>query len=220
MWERVKKHKVDYFLFGIVGMLIVSPFFSAYADKEALPLAACFYAVAIIFILRLLVENRKMFFVLAAFYLGICVVNLVLHYSRSSWGEAFSIFVDVMHCLVLIVLFKKMISILFKVKKVTSEHVKAGIAIYFLMGILWGFLYRIFFYFDPGSFVFNNPHGDLFYFSYVTLATLGYGDIIPTTGITQMLAVMEAMLSQIYIAVFISRLIGFRIAYEMTAAEK
>jgi hypothetical protein len=221
MWDKIKKHKFDYFLYSIVGMIMISPFFSAYTDKEAFPLAACFYALAVILILGMVVVNRNLFLVLAAFYLGVCVLNLSAHYFRPDWQEALGIFTDVMHCFALIVLFKKLLSFLFKIKQVSSEHVKAGIAIYFLMGILWGFLYRILFYFNPSSFIFSNPgSGNLFYFSYVTLASLGYGDITPASGIAQMLAVMEVTLAQIYIAVFISRLMGFRIAHELTAGEK
>ncbi len=216
IWDKIKKYRVDFFLYGIIGMLFISAFFQQYADQQMFPLTACLYALIIVSILKFFIESRKKFFLLACCYLGICTLNVIAFYSRSVSSQSLGVFVNVMHCLVLIVLFQKMLSILLKVKDVSSDHVKAGIGIYFLMGILWAFLYQIIYYFDPSSFIFNNPNSkNLFYFSYVTLATLGYGDIIPATSVTEMLAVMEAMLAQIYMAVFISRLIGFRIAYEM-----
>ena len=52
------------------------------------------------------------------------------------------------------------------------------------------------------------------YFSFVTLATLGYGDILPATPIARGLAVFEAIFGQLYLAVMVARLVSLRIAAE------
>ena len=53
---------------------------------------------------------------------------------------------------------------------------------------------------------------DGIYFSFVTLATLGYGDITPITPIARGLAVFEAIVGQFYLAVLVARLVGLRAA--------
>ena len=53
---------------------------------------------------------------------------------------------------------------------------------------------------------------DLLYFSYVTLATLGYGDVVPVTDGARSLAVMEGLCGTIYMAILVARLIGLHLA--------
>jgi voltage-gated potassium channel Kch len=55
----------------------------------------------------------------------------------------------------------------------------------------------------------------MFYFSFVTLATLGYGDIVPATRLTETLVILEAIAGQIFLAVYIARLLGMHMAGEM-----
>ena len=68
----------------------------------------------------------------------------------------------------------------------------------------------------PGSFIFsgtpaaqNHMTGfTTFYFSFITLTTVGYGDIAPATNITRMLASAEAITGTLFVAVFIARLVA------------
>lgn len=65
---------------------------------------------------------------------------------------------------------------------------------------------------QPGSII-NNMSGiinlsDLLYFSYITLTTLGYGEIVPVTAAARSLAIIEAIIGVMYIAIIISRLVG------------
>ena len=49
---------------------------------------------------------------------------------------------------------------------------------------------------------------DFLYFSFVTLTTLGYGDVTPVHDVAQMLAVAEAVTGQLYLTIFVARLVG------------
>ena len=55
----------------------------------------------------------------------------------------------------------------------------------------------------------------LLYYSYVTLTTLGYGDVLPTTGLTQGLSALEAVIGQLYVAVLIGRVLAILVASQM-----
>jgi voltage-gated potassium channel len=108
-----------------------------------------------------------------------------------------------------IVLFYKV----FKEHSVSLEIIFAALSIYLLIGITWGFIYALIDSFQPGSF--NNIPPDLIdprfrftYFSFVTLTTLGYGDIFPNTSIAQSWVILEAVIGQIYLVVVISGLVG------------
>ena len=77
----------------------------------------------------------------------------------------------------------------------------------------------------------NHGPADFAYFSYITMATVGYGDLTPATGLPRTNAVLEALLGQIFLVVLVARLVGmytpsFRWGHELqgdgpgTAAEE
>ncbi len=99
--------------------------------------------------------------------------------------------------------------------RVDSERLWAALSVYLLFGILCGVIYGICERAWPGSLAFaNRPAGvgltlrDTIYFSFVTLASLGYGDIAPRAGPVQFLAVIEAVGGQLYLIVLVARLVS------------
>lgn len=105
---------------------------------------------------------------------------------------------------------------------VTADKIYGAISAYLLMGIIWAFIYTVFFINNAASF--NVPAERLsadtgnsywaFYFSFTTLTTLGYGDITPQTTTTQSYAVMQAAIGQIFLAVIVARLIALQIMHK------
>ena len=88
----------------------------------------------------------------------------------------------------------------------------AGVAGFLMLGILWTPAYVIVARANPGAFrIANGGRLDgfnAFYFSFITLCTVGYGDVTPVTKIARMLAVVEAISGLFYMAVLISRLVS------------
>jgi hypothetical protein len=104
---------------------------------------------------------------------------------------------------------------------VDTDHLMAALSAYLLVGVFWGAIYVAVEEGIPGSLLAAGsrfPHGmdlsDGIYFSFVTLATLGYGDITPVTPIARGLAVFEAVVGQFYLAVLVARLVGLRTVAE------
>jgi hypothetical protein len=94
---------------------------------------------------------------------------------------------------------------------VTANTLKGGIAIYVLMGVGWAIVYTILLDFDPASFDGVNPsqiRADLLHFSFVTLTTLGYGNILPAGPPTRIASDLEAIAGVLYPAILISRLVN------------
>jgi len=90
----------------------------------------------------------------------------------------------------------------------------AGIATYLMLGLLWSFAYILVDRLVPDSFVFTvgpvSSHSmnnfNALYFSFTTLSTVGYGDIIPVSGVARMLAMAEAVFGMFYVTLLIARL--------------
>ncbi len=92
------------------------------------------------------------------------------------------------------------------------HRIAGAVAIYLLLGLIWSRMYQLVELVIPGSF--RIQEGDILndaslaYFSFVTLATLGYGDIVPTRIIARDLAVLEAIMGQLYLVILISKLVS------------
>jgi len=98
-----------------------------------------------------------------------------------------------------------------------SRHILSGCAsVYLLLGLLWATLYWIIEFFTPGAIQDKGGNitelGGLLYYSFVTITTLGYGDIIPTTVPARMFSVLEAIIGQLFLTVLIARFVGLHIA--------
>lgn len=108
--------------------------------------------------------------------------------------------------------------------KVTSDTIAGAACAYMLFGMVWASLYQLIEHLRPGSFEMpstwmaldGDPQAALTYFSFVTLASLGYGDIKPTDPGVGGLCVAEALVGQLYLATMIARLVGFHIAQRDT----
>jgi hypothetical protein len=94
-------------------------------------------------------------------------------------------------------------------ESVGLETLAGALCGYLLIGFFFAALYAAADAFG-GAHAFGRPvpRTDFSYFSFVTLTTLGYGDITPTTDFVQRLAVLEAMIGQIYLATTIARLVS------------
>jgi len=93
--------------------------------------------------------------------------------------------------------------------RVEAEHLLAALSAYLLAGIYFGLLYWAIEQIHPGTFAPPNfSRTGAIYFSFVTLATLGYGDIVPRTDLARGLAVVEGIGGQLFLAVLVARLLS------------
>ena len=104
-------------------------------------------------------------------------------------------------------------------KKITPNIIYAAIVVYLLLGLMWALLYSLMHVLEPGSFHYGElPIGsDMIYFvyySFITLTTLGYGDITPIARWAVSFSALEAMTGQLYLAVLVARLVGLHISQD------
>ncbi len=106
-------------------------------------------------------------------------------------------------------------------EKVTPQTVGGAVCVYLLIAFVFACLYGIVEFSVPGSLDFsgtrigadnpsmaNTAFPRLLYFSFVTLTTLGYGDIVPVSGAARSLTISETLAGQLFLAAFIARLVG------------
>jgi voltage-gated potassium channel Kch len=105
-----------------------------------------------------------------------------------------------------------------------QERIEAAVATYLLLGFVWAQAYSIVHIADPDAF--RSPDTDaagapaalvrasehrFLYFSFVTLTTLGYGDVIPVRPLARSLAALEAVTGQLFLAITLARLVALRV---------
>ena len=101
---------------------------------------------------------------------------------------------------------------------IDGNKIVGAICIYLLMGVIWALLYLAIAQAVPGAFngieqrVWYDNFSDALYYSFVTLTTLGYGDINPVTPIARFLAYFEAIVGVFYMAILVASLVGIRVS--------
>ncbi|MCP4576631.1 MAG: two pore domain potassium channel family protein [Deltaproteobacteria bacterium] len=116
-------------------------------------------------------------------------------------------------------------------ERVTVDLIYGSACVYLIIGFAWAIAYGFIEMLLPGSFqiagkVMGHPdllgqysflNENLVYYSFVTLTTLGYGDITPLTGPAKTASALEAIVGQLYIALLVARLVGLQISQSMEA---
>jgi len=93
--------------------------------------------------------------------------------------------------------------------KVDAEHLFAALSAYLLAGMYFGLLYWALEQIHPGTVAASNfSRTGAIYFSFVTLATIGYGDIVPRTDVARGLAIVEGVGGQLFLAVLVALLLS------------
>ncbi|MEM8659936.1 MAG: potassium channel family protein [Pseudomonadota bacterium] len=105
-------------------------------------------------------------------------------------------------------------------RRVTVEVIFAAMCLYMILAILWAAVFSNIELFYSNAFLFRGEFAEqanvgpedllmhLTYYSFVTLSTLGYGDILPANLVARNWAAMEAMIGQFFIAIVIARLVS------------
>ncbi|HEX6655844.1 MAG TPA: potassium channel family protein [Candidatus Limnocylindria bacterium] len=115
----------------------------------------------------------------------------------------------------------------FREETVTMDTLSGAFCVYLLMGLAWGSLDSLLYLQAPGSFrmpegwtpmhqsgiVVDVPFNIMVYYSFTTLTTVGYGDVLPLAAASRTAAILEAVLGHFYLAVLVARLVGLHIAY-------
>jgi len=109
---------------------------------------------------------------------------------------------------------------IFREGPTTSHRIMGAVAVYLIIGMIWSVAYYLVALWIPGAFSIQGPiapgdgeplQSQLFYFSFVTLTSIGYGDIAAVHPIVRMLVILEGVVGQLFPAILIARLVSLQI---------
>ena len=110
-------------------------------------------------------------------------------------------------------------------KEVTRDLIVGAAIVYLLMALAWAFIYGAVESLHPGSFSIPEIQGittsrHFLYYSFVTITTLGYGDITPVTSLARSLCILQAVIGQLYLVVQVAWLVGVHVSQSMLNRSK
>ena len=113
--------------------------------------------------------------------------------------------------------------ILFERRKVTAELIYGALAVYLIVGVAFAFAYQLFDHVDANAFENTGllagstiqAFEGFLYFSFVTMTTLGFGDITPRTPQAGAFVTAQAIIGQMYLAVLVARLVSLQITHQL-----
>ena len=211
----LQRFRFSFILLVLLSLYLVVPFFDVSFLTD--------FVITILFFAALAAVTQKpqLFWVAVV----IALVNVLVTWGAYwSGNEKLSVLAKVLQILFFLLIAGAILAKVFKAKRITRETVAGAICAYLLMGTIWADVYGIMEIVKPGTFPayetasgekITDPHlrsSQFHYFSFVTLSTLGYGDITPKTREAQSLASMEAIIGQLFLAVLIARLVGQQVS--------
>lgn len=151
------------------------------------------------------------------------VIVLGLRGLAHTHGEDYRSLVVVAHLaigLYLLLLCALCVAVVLRREQITHDTVLGAVCGYILIAYVFAFAYAVLDDAKPGSFIssvdllerdgarIGHLTPELMYYSFTTLTTVGYGDIIPASRVARSLAILEMLTGQLYLAAFVARLVG------------
>lgn len=139
------------------------------------------------------------------------------YFIKHAWFEIIGLLCGIAFFAFIIVIILKFI---FSQDDISADLIAGAAVVYLLLAIMWAFAYRTVEMIHPGSFSLAQGHSlehpfSFQYYSFVTLTTLGYGDIFPVTTAAKACAILEAVIGQLYLVITIAWLVGVHISQSM-----
>ncbi len=207
----LRRYSTVELLISLGLLLFAAPFVDALPHGEVL--VSCLLALMLVSAV-LAIGSRRRDRVVASILAGLLVVSRTMgHLQPGRFPSTVTYLTALVFSLFIVT---HLLRYAMRAKHVDSSVLCAALSAYLLLGLAWSPAYLLAANADPNAFSFNAASNgartftpfDAFYFSLVTLTTVGYGDITPVSRVARMLAVLEAMVGLLYIAVLIARLVA------------
>lgn len=205
----ILNNRFSFLFFTIIMLFLLRPFIEgATAVKFVTNIFLWFILISCVWAVSEKRKHPKVFLgmvVVASVAILADILDFFLQRAAFSWTSEIATFLFLGYAVVTILLY------LVRQEEVTAEMIMAAASEYVLIGLFFAFIYVLIEVVNPGSFSSSGSKVDragFLYFSFVTLTTTGYGDILPITIQARTLATLEAITGQLYMAITVARLVG------------
>lgn len=223
--SQLKDLRLPVFLIALLFFLIAYPYFH-FKFPDQIAVIELFFALLMITGVSLLINQKKLLIFMSILAVLILLGILLAGYTENKVILQLTMFIELTFFLFI---FISLLTFIYSEEKITLNKLYAAVTSYLVLGIIFALIYAIIFVNFPSSFQYtvssnlvftkNFPHPAFFsealYFSFVTLSTLGYGDWAPMFGPIKMIASLEAIMGQLFIAILIARLVGIQISQSL-----
>jgi len=211
----------------LLNILLIPAFVSFSSEQHpdiGLFVASALFTLLMFIVISVTSTNRLIIILV----ISLIIPDLFLTWIRHGLEESDLRFIlrNTLNVTILSIATISILKYVFSSKKVTFDYINATLCVYLILGLLWVSLYSMAESIQPGSFLFQDDGLGAFighdtyadsavrkiYFSFVTLLTLGYGDVVPVHSIARLLAIIEALIGQIFLVVLVARLVGIHVA--------
>ena len=211
-----------YLLISLLGFLLLTSVLAQYpaigGDQILMFVIEATLIVGIWSLIR-----QRFWFMAGVVLIAIGAMNIILDaIFNHSWAPYINLIVALLFYLfTTVIAFRSLLT----GNRINLNMIMGSICVYILVGISWSIFYFFVSVIYPGAFNGVTEIGakqqfyDLLYYSFVTLSTLGYGDITPVTPIARTLAYIEALFGQFYIAILVASFVGMHISRSSKESE-
>lgn len=206
----IDKGKYSFLFISLLALLFVTPVLIHY------PYGSWFVGflltLALIAIVFTALENKFHFSLACLLALLILIFYFIYHFSGNELARSIStMFSMIFYIFAIAVIFREVLT----TRKITADIILGSISIYFLLALVYANAFELIEIYSPGSFSYETAKGfvktdpfNLLYFSFTTLTTVGFGEIVPVTHLAKTIVIFEEISGVLYLAAIVSRLIA------------
>lgn len=207
-----KTGRYGFLLASICLMIGLNPFLDVWLEKDLL--TDIFFTCVLIAGIYALDRDPIAFRISCGLMITVIVLKVLYYsFSKAQYLQLLGLMMTILFIFQLLWMILKHI---ITEKTVTADMIMGGACAFILTGLTWGFAYHFLEIIHPNSLQGSSPlstnSSDFIYFSFVTLTSTGYGDILPISPQARALAVLEAIFGQLYLAIMISHLVSLHIS--------
>ena len=217
----IAKWRFSLLLLALLSNILLAPLFAdldlgTTSGSIAIQIAFTFLLIIIVFVVG---HNKK---IIISYITLACVALVFSWINLTSDSHNISILDHLFSFIVLALAIALVIKEAMLIENVTLDTIAGSLCAYLLMGFAFASVYALIDLVEPNSFVSSitddttislaNSDLDRIYFSFVTLLTVGYGDIVPHSPSAKLTTIVEGFIGQVYLVVLIARLVGVHVS--------
>ena len=216
-------------LISLLLLLVIQPIVRGFSVRS--PLFSIFYSLVMVAAMLSLFEGRWLRWTVLGLGVSVLLGRWLSFLLAASSENAITLADHFGEIIFLALVAAMILRAIFTQGSISMDSIFGAICVYLLVGLAWGSLYSVIEVSSPGSFQASGKLANtlnsaetrqpvLAYFSFVTMTTVGYGDVTPVSPPARTLAWLEAMMGQFYIAVLVAFLIGIRVSQGPVKGDK